>query len=152
MSLHESLKKEIATAMKARDAERLLVLRSVVTALTNELVAKRRKPDEVLSDEDTVAVIKREYRKRKDASEQFTAGGRPELAEKEDAECVILETYLPKMLDDAAISAVVIEKKAALGITDPKDKGKLIGTVMKELAGKADGGDVSRIVDASFAS
>ena len=89
--LHEQIKNEIKQAMMAKDQLKLSVVRGISAAFTNELVAKKRKPDEVLSDEDALAVITRQAKQRKDSIEQFRAGGREDLASKEEAELKIIE-------------------------------------------------------------
>lgn len=149
--LHSDLKEGIKTAMKARDELRLQVLRGLVTAATNELVSKSRKPDEFLSDEDMLAVIKRALKQRKDSIEQFEKGGRVDLADKEKAELAILNAFLPQMMTQVEIRPIAEQKKVELEITDKKDSGKLVGAVLKDLQGKADGGDVKAVVDSLFA-
>src|SRR3989344_1539220 len=103
MAIHETIKKSIPDAMRARDEVRLRTLRSLVTAMTNEVVAKKRKPDEFLSDDEALAVLKRAASQRKDSIEQFSKGGRPELADPEKAELAIIESYLPAQMDREAI-------------------------------------------------
>lgn len=147
MSLHKKIQDEIKEAMRAKDKIRLLTLRGLLAAFTNELVASKRKPAEELPDDEALGVISREAKKRKDSIEQFEKGGRKDLVEQESAELKILETYLPDMMDMDEIQKVVEAKKAELGIDDPAKKGLLMGAVMKELKGKADGGDVKKIVD-----
>src|SRR5665213_795597 len=98
MALHEDIKKSIPDAMRAKDAVKLQTLRSLITAMTNEVVAKKRKPDEFLTDEEAMTVLKRAANQRKDSIEQFTKGGRPELAEPEKLELAIIESYLPSMM------------------------------------------------------
>jgi uncharacterized protein YqeY len=83
MSIHETLKKSIPDAMRAKDEVRLRTLRSLTTAMTNEVVAKKRKPDAFLTDDEAIAVLKRAANQRRDSIEQFIKGGRPELAEPE---------------------------------------------------------------------
>jgi len=136
--------------MKARDQVRLDTLRGLTTAFVNELVATKRKPDEVLPDEDALAVIRREVKKRKEAAEAFKKGDRAELAEKERTEQKILEAYLPAMMSEDEVKKIVDAKKAELGVTDKKDMGRLMGAVMKETAGRADGQIVKKIVDSTF--
>ena len=136
--------------MKARDSVRLDTLRGAVTAFTNELVAKGRKPTDELTDAEAVAVLKRLSKQRKDAIEQFEKGGRPELAEKELQELKIIETYLPPGASREDIERVAKAKKEELGITDASGIGKLTGAVMKEFAGTADGNDVKEAVAALF--
>jgi uncharacterized protein YqeY len=147
MTIHETLKKAIPDAMRAKDELKLRTLRSLVTAMTNEVVAKKRKPDEFLTDEEAVAVLKRAASQRKDSIEQFEKGGRPELAVPEKEELALIETYLPAMMPREEIEPVVKAKMAELGASTKADAGKLTGAVMKELKGKADGGDVKAVVD-----
>ena len=96
--LHQQIKDEIKKAMMAKEALRLETMRGLVSAFTNELVATKRTPQDMLTDEEVLKVIKRAANQRKDSIEQFEKGGRPELAEKEKAELVIIETFLPQMM------------------------------------------------------
>lgn len=150
MSLHESIKSELKEALKAKEAVRLRTVRSMLTAFTNELVATSRTPQELLSDEEVLAVIKRLAKQRKESITQYEAANRPELAEPEKAELTVLESYLPQMMSREEIKPVVEAKRAELGINDKSKLGMLVGAVMKELAGKADGGDVKSVVEAQF--
>ncbi len=150
MTLVVDIKEQIKDAMRAKDALRLTVLRGLSAAFTNELVNQKRRPDEELSDDDALTVIMRESKKRKDSIEQFTAGGRPELAESEQAELAILETFLPAQMSRDEIVAYVTEAKAKSGIADPTQKGVFMGSLMKELRGKADGNIVKEVVEALF--
>lgn len=150
MSLTTTIKEQIKDAMRAKDAVRLTVLRGLSAAFTNELVATGQKPDGELTDDGVLTVIMREAKKRKDSIEQFTAAGRPELAESEQAELVILEEFLPAQMSREEIEAAVKAKQAELGITDPAQKGQFIGAVMKDLKGKADGKIVQEIANGLF--
>ncbi len=145
--LQEKIKQEMVAAMKARDEVRLRTLRGLLSAFTNELVAKGRKPIEQLSDEETLSVIKRAVKQRKDSIEQFRAGGRNDLVANEEAELGVLETYLPKMMSAHEVRAAVEAKIKELKITSKQEAGKLIGTIMKDLKGMADGSDVKAAVD-----
>lgn len=140
------IKTDMTAAMKARDDLRVQTLRGAMSSFTNELVAKGRKPTEELSDSEAIAVLKRLAKQRKDSAEQFTAGGRPELAEKELSELHIIESYLPAGVPREEIERVARAKLSELGITDTSGAGKLVGAVMKELAGAADGNDVKDVV------
>ena len=133
--------------MRARDAVKLQTLRSLVTAMTNEVVAKKRKPDEFLTDDEALAVLKRAGSQRKDSIDQFTKGGRAELAEPEKAELAIIESYLPQMMSREEIMPIAKAKMAEMGVSNKADAGKFTGALMKELKGKADGGDVKAVVD-----
>lgn len=147
MSLQTDIKAASIDALKNKDEVRLQVLRAITTSITNELVAQKMKPDAELPDDQVIAVIKREYKKRKDAYEQFSTAGRTDLAATERAEMDILEEYLPETMDLDAIREVATKKQAELGITEPSDKGKLMANLMQELKGKADGADVKQVVD-----
>ena len=147
MTIHETIKTQIPEALKARDAVRLRTLRSLVTAMTNEVVAKKRMPSEFLTDEEALAVIKRSSNQRKDSIEQFTKGGRPELATPEQEELTILESYLPTQLSSEDVDAIVTAKITELGVTDKTQFGKLMGVVMREIAGRADGDVVKDSID-----
>lgn len=150
MTLHESVKAELKEAMKAKDAVRLRVVRGLLTAFMNELVASNRTPQDILTDEEAMAVIKRAAKQRKESITQYEAADRPELAAPEKEELVVLEGYLPQMMAIEEITPIVEAKKAELGIEDKAKMGMLVGAVMKELAGKADGGDVKVVVEQSF--
>jgi uncharacterized protein len=150
MSLHEEIKGQIKTAMMAKDAVRLSVMRGLVTAFMNELVATGRTPQDMLTDEESLAVITRTAKQRKDAIEQFTAGGRIDLADEDRAQLAILEIYLPKMMEQSEVEAIAKVKKEELGITDPTKKGMLMSALMKDLKGKADGMVVKLVVDKLF--
>jgi uncharacterized protein YqeY len=147
MSLHIQIKDQVKEAMKARDEVRLRTLRGLLAAFTNELVSLKRKPDGELSDDETLAVIRRGVKQRKDSIEQFEKGGRADLAENEKAEMVILETYLPQMMSRDAVMKIAENKKQELGISDKSGAGKLMGVLMKELKGQADGDTVKSVVD-----
>ena len=134
----------------AKDTVRLEVLRGMTAAFINELVAKGRKPQEMLSDEEVMAVITRMSKQRKDSIEQFTKGGREDLVAEEQAQLAIIETFLPELMGKDEIEKVARAKQAELGITDAAKKGMLMSAVMKDLKGKADGMDVKQVVDALF--
>ena len=151
MAIHEDLKKSIPDAMRAKDAVKLQTLRSLVTAMTNEVVAKKRKPDEWLNDDEAFAVLRRAASQRKDSIEQFTKGGRPELAEPEKLELAIIESYLPAMMSREEIEVAVKAKMAEIGINSKADANKLIGAVMKDLKGQADGTVVREVIDSLLA-
>lgn len=145
--IHETLKKSIPDALRAHDEVRLRTLRSLVTAMTNEVVAKKRKPDEFLADEEALAVLKRASSQRKDSIEQFEKASRNDLAEPEKLELAIIESYLPQMMSREEILPIAKAKMAELGVSSKAEAGKFIGMLMKELRGKVDGGDVKAVVD-----
>jgi uncharacterized protein YqeY len=150
MSLHAHIKDGIKHSMLAKDPVRTGVLRGLVAGFVNELVAKGRKPQEELADDEVLAVIKRQVKQRKDSIEQFEKGGRPDLAESEKAELSILETFLPQQMSESDIRKIVEKKKAEMHITDKAKAGILVGAVIKETKGQADGGVIKKIVDSLF--
>jgi hypothetical protein len=147
MTIHETLKKGIPEALRAKDDVRLRTLRSVVTLMTNEVVAKKRKPDEFLTDEEALAVLKRAANQRKDSIEQFTNAGRMELTEPEIAELAVIESFLPTLMTREEIEPIAKAKMAEMGVTSKADAGRFMGSLMQELKSKADGGDVKAVVD-----
>ena len=151
MSLHEQIKGEVKQAMLAKDTVKLSVVRGMISAFTNELVATGKMPQDILDDAGVLKVIKKLANQRKDSIEQFEKGGRPELAEGERTELAILEKYLPTLMSREEIKKVALAKKDELGVTDKAKAGQLTGAIMKELAGRADGNDVKAVVDEFFA-
>jgi len=150
MTLHEQVKSQLKEVMKAKEEVKLRVVRSLLTAFMNEMVATGRTPQDVLTDDETLAVIKRAAKQRKESITQYEAAGRDELAAPEKEELVVLESYLPQLLSQDEIRPVAEAKKAELGIEDKSKLGILIGAVMKELGGNADGGDVKAVVESLF--
>lgn len=150
MSIQTDIKAKTIEAMKAKDATRVSVLRGLSAAFTNELVAKKRKPDEELGDEDALTVITREARKRKDSIEQFEKGGRTDLAESEKSELAILEEFLPTQMSYDEVLAFVKQKQQETGMNDKTKAGQFMGLIMKDLKGKADGQVVKQAIDSLF--
>ncbi len=149
MTLHENIKNQIKDALRAKDTIRLETLRGLNALCLNELLASGTS-DNFLADDKTLALIKRSAKQRKDSIEQFTKGGRTDLVEKEQTELIILESFLPSMLPYEQVKIVVSQRIEALksqGNFDPKSSGKIVGMIMKELAGKADGADVKKAVE-----
>ncbi len=147
MSLQTQIKESIKDAMKAKDTVKLGVVRGLVAGMTNELVKLDRTPQDNLSDEEVLAVIRRAVKQRKDSIEQFIGGGRPELAEDEKLELVVLETYLPQMMSEEDVMAFAKGKMAEMGTVDKSKAGQFMGVLMKDLKGKADGDMVKSVVD-----
>lgn len=138
-------------AMRAKDSVKLGVVRGLISACTNEAINKSKGPDGVLTDEEVLTVVARAAKQRKDSIEQFVAGGRPELAEGEKAELAIIETMLPAQMSNDEIVAAAKAKAAELGITDKTKANQLMGMLMKDLKGRADGNAVKAVVDGMFA-
>jgi uncharacterized protein YqeY len=113
-------------------------------------MAKGRKPDEFLTDEEVIAVITKLSKQRKDSIEQFKKGGREDLVKEEEAELAILEKYLPALMDQSEVEKLAKMKQTELGLTDVTKKGVLMAALMKDLKGKADGSVVKAVVDSLF--
>jgi uncharacterized protein YqeY len=143
MTLGERPQQEIKTAMLARDAERLNTLRMLKSAAGYVQIEKKT---DALSDADFMAVVQREVKKRRDAVEQYTAGGRPELAAKETAEIAVLETFLPKPLSAEELEALVRSTIQEVGATDKKQMGAVMKAVQAKVSGRADGKTISALV------
>lgn len=144
--MQEKIKAALKAAMIAKEMDKVLVLRGITAAFTNELVAQGRPPQEPLSDDDCMKVIKRLAKQRKDSIEQFIGGGREDLAESEKAELAIIETFLPTQMTEAEIE-VKVKARLAESPVDPAKKGIFMGQMMKELGGQADGALVKQVVD-----
>lgn len=151
MSIQSDIKTGISEAMRAKDAVRLTVLRGLLAAFVNEQVKNGLKPDVLIDDENALAVIRRLAKQRRDSISEFGKGGRTDLVEEETKELSVLEKFLPTMMSKEDIWVVVDRKKQELGVTDKSKAGILVGAVMKELKGKAEGTDVKDVVDKSFA-
>lgn len=147
MAMHESIKGELKEALRAKDEVRLRTVRNMLTAFTNELVATGKKPQDTLDDAGVLAVIKRLSKQRKDSIEQFKKGGREDLAVEEEKELAVLDAYLPQMMSQDEIRPIAERKIAELGVTDKSKMGQLMGAIMKECEGRADGNDVKAVVE-----
>ena len=149
--LHQTIKNQIKDALRAKDTVKLETLRGLNALFQNEILTGAVPAGtEFLTDDKAMALVKRSVKQRKDSIEQFTKGGRKDLADKEKEELAILEAYLPSMMPREEIRLIArgrIEKMKSEGSFDPKAVGKVTGMLMKELAGKADGADVKAVVD-----
>jgi len=143
MGSQATLAQEIKTAMLAKDADRLSTLRLLKSAVGYAQIERKVEP---LSDGDFIAVVQKEVKKRRDSIEQFDKGGRPELAEKERKEILVLETFLPKPLSAEELEQLVKATIQELGATSKKDMGPVIKAVQAKAAGRADGKSISGLV------
>lgn len=150
MSLNEKLGRDYITAMKAKDAVALSVLRLLKTAISNRLV-ELKQPGGTLTDEEIMGLLLKQAKQRKDSIEQFEKAGRNDLAEKEQRELKVLESYLPSRLDDSQLAAVVEQEIRSIGATSPQDAGRVIGAIMAKYKGQADGKKVSVMVNECLA-
>src|SRR5712692_5964641 len=142
--LSERIDAEMKEAARAQDKRRLGTLRMLKSALKYREIETSK----VLEDPEIVTVIKQ----RRDAAAQYKAGGRPELADNENAEIAILEAFLPRQLSDAELQALVQEAVSASGAKGPKDMGSVMKALMPKVQGKAEGKRVSEAVKAALAA
>ncbi len=154
MTLEETLHQDMVAAMKARDSALVTTLRMAIGALKNEKVAGKEARQ--LSEADEIAVLQREVRSRRDSAQAYTDGMRPELAAKELAEVDILSRYLPAMLSDAELHAIVAEEVAtaaasAGGAPGMRQMGAVMKAVNARVAGRAEGSAVAAKVRAALA-
>ena len=152
MSLKEKITEDMKTAMRAKDSERLLTIRTLLAACKQKEVDERV----VLDDVAVVAIVDKLIKQRKDSIAAFEGAGRQDLVDKEKAEMAVLQGYLPERMSAeetlAAVQAIVAELSAELGrAAGPGDMGKVMGVVKTRLAGKADMGQVSAAVKAALA-
>lgn len=143
MSLQEKLGQEIKAAMLAKNADRLNALRMLKSALGYVLIEKKA---DALSDADFISIVQKEVKKRRDSVEQFEKGGRPELAEKEKQEIIVLEEFLPQPLSTEDLEKMVRDTITETGATSKKDMGAVIKAVQAKAAGRADGKTISGLV------
>ncbi len=136
MNLKDKINADLKEAMKSGDKVRLQTVRSIRALI---LEFEKSGANREMTEEDEIKLLTSAAKKRKDAIEQYRNAGREDLAEKEEAELKIIETYLPEQLSEEEIEEKVKEIAAKVGATEKKDFGKLMGAAMKELKGKADG-------------
>jgi uncharacterized protein YqeY len=147
VSLTDQLQAEMKTAMRSGDTLRRDTLRMAMAAAQNAAKDKRAP----LTDEETIEVLGREVKKRRESIDAYESAGRDDLAAKERAEIDILAPYLPEQLGEEEIRALAREVVAASGATSPKDMGRVMSGLMPTLKGRADGKTVSRIVNEELA-
>lgn len=146
MSIQEQIIADIKEAMKAKDQDKLRVLRSLKAKLMEKEISERKDGEAKLSDEQAVEVLMKAAKQRKESIEQFEEGGRDDLADNEKKELALIEEYLPEMMDEDEVRKIVQEKIKALSASGPEHMGKVMGPLMGQLKGKAEGSLVSKIV------
>jgi uncharacterized protein YqeY len=144
------IREKLKDAMRSKDQVALDTYRGILSAFTNELVAAGKTPQDEVTDDIALSVIKRTIKQRKDAIQQFEAAARKDLADDDKAQLALLEVFMPAQMGEAEIKAIAEKKKAELGMTDTSKLGILVGAVMKETAGNADGQLVKKIVEDLF--
>ena len=146
MSIQDKIISDIKEAMKAKDQDKLRVLRSLKAKLMEKEISERKGGEAKLTDEQAVEVLMKAAKQRKESIDQFEDGGREDLAENEKRELKIIDAYLPEMMSEDEVRDVVKQKIEQLGASGMQDMGKVMGPLMGQLKGKADGSMVSRIV------
>jgi uncharacterized protein YqeY len=144
--MQNTIKEKLKEAMMAKNEVAVLTLRNIMSSFTNELVSKGKKPTDVLTDDECLTVVARLAKQRRDSIEQFTNGGRADLADNEQAELVIINEFLPTQMTEAEITEF-LKNYIANNTIDPDKKGMALGGIMRELKGKADGNLVKQIFD-----
>ena len=147
MTLKERITEDMKAAMRAKETDRLSTIRMLLAAVKQKEVDERVDVDDVM----LVGIVDKLIKQRKDAIAQYTAAARQDLADKEAAEVVVLEAYLPARLSEAEIQSAMAAIVAELGAKGPGDMGKVMGAVKTQLAGKADMGLVSAAVKKALA-
>jgi len=145
-SLKDRITEDMKAAMRAKEVDRLSTIRMLLAAIKQKEVDERV----VVDDASAVAIVDKLIKQRKDSISQFSAAGRQDLADKESAELLVLEAYLPARLSAAEIEIEVAAIVTQLGAKGPGDMGKVMGAVKTQLAGKADMGLVSAAVKKSL--
>jgi uncharacterized protein YqeY len=144
-ALTDQMMEDLKTAMKAKDTLTLTVLRNLKSAIKYAAI-EQGGADTELDDAGALAVVRREIKKREDSIESFNQGGRPELAEKEQAEAEVLKRYLPAAMPEAQVAAIIDEVIQALGASSRKDMGPVMKAVQEKTAGAADNKLLSKLV------
>ena len=143
-NLFDQVSNDIQKAMLAHDHVRTETLRGIKKEFLEAKTAKGAEGE--LTDSHAIEILQKMKKQRLDAAQIYRDNGRPELAEGEEAEAKILEEYLPKQMEEGELTEYIRTLIEKLGVTDMKGMGRIMGTATKELAGKAQGGDISRIV------
>jgi uncharacterized protein YqeY len=140
--LIDDVQQAMFQAMKARRGDEVAALRLALSALKSAAIDARGD----LSDDQAVAVLQREARKRREAEQAYRDAGRPERADREAFERSVIDRFLPSMLEPAELARLVDEAVAATGASGPKELGKVMGRLMAQVKGRADGNEVRRLV------
>lgn len=143
MSLLEQLNEDMKQAMRAKDKEKLSVIRMVKASLQNE---KINLGVEALQEDDELTILSRELKQRNDSLKEFKDAGREDLVEKIEKEIEILQAYMPKQLTEEEMEEIVKETISAVNATSKKEFGKVMGAVMPKVKGKADGAFMQKLV------
>ena len=143
MSLIDTLNQDLKTAMKTGDEPAKRALRGVKAAITR---AEKDKGNQPLTDEEIIAVLRKQAKQRQDSIEAYRQAGREDLVQEEEEELAVIEKYLPQLMSEDDIRAAAQQVIDAVGATSPRDMGKVMGKLMPQLKGKADGRLVNQVV------
>jgi len=143
MSLKDQVQSQMIEAIKAKDTIKTSTLRMLKAEILKFETSGSNKET---TDEILISIIQKQLKQRKDAAEQYLKGGRPELAEKEEQEAKILETYLPEQMSEEEVREIIKTVITEVGATSKADIGKVMGAIMAKVKGKADGKVINRIV------
>lgn len=143
MSLLERLNQDMKIAMKNKDKDSLSVIRMVKSSLQNEGYKLGRQE---LTDDESLTVLSRELKQRKDSYQEFKNAGRDDLADKLESEIALIETYMPRQLSDEELDSIVVETINETNASTKADMGKVMSAIMPKVKGKADGGRVNALV------
>jgi uncharacterized protein YqeY len=144
MSLRAQLNDSMKEAMKAKDAKRLATLRLVLAALKDKDIAARSETSrELLGDDEILSLMAKMIKQREESAAVYRQGGRPELAENEEAEIVIIRSFMPAQMDEAAMKAAIAKTIAEVGAASIKDMGKVMAVLKERYAGQMDFGKAS---------
>ena len=146
MSLKEKIMTDMKEAMKAKNSDKTMVLRSLKAKILEKEISERKDGESLLSDEQIIDVLLKATKQRKESIDQFTQGNRPDLVEKEEMELSIIENYLPKMMSEEEVLVEVKSQIEKVGATSIADIGKVMGPLMGKLKGKAEGSMISTAV------
>lgn len=143
MSLAEKLQEDMRLAQKNRDALRLSTIRMIRSSVSYAQINKGSD----LTDDEVLGVLSREAKQRRESIDAAERGGREDIAANESAELAIINEYLPKQLEEAEIEEIARRIASEVGATEPKDRGKLMGPLMQQIKGRADGKIANQVVE-----
>jgi len=151
MSIKKNIQADIKDAMKSGDSEKRDVLRMLDSMIKNTEIEKNKREDG-LNDEEVLEVVRKAVKQRKDSIQQYTDGGRKDLADKEKKEIDILTKYLPRQMSEEELIIIIKEVIKQSGIKEKSELGKVMGIIMGKVKGKADGNIVRKIVESMLGS
>jgi len=148
MNLKDSINADVKDALRAREKDKTVTLRLILAAIKQIEVDERKE----LSDDDVIAVLSKMVKQRRESIDQYQKGGRPELAEKEEAELALIQQYLPEPLSEEEVDAMIAQAISDTGAESVKDMGKVMGILKPRLQGRAEMGPVSGKIKAKLSN